>query len=33
MERSGNPALMLLIELFAKDRCGMNPMMRKFMGG
>ncbi len=33
LECNGNPALMLLVELFAKARCGMNPMMRKFIGG
>jgi len=25
--------LCLLVQLFVKDGCDMNPMMRKFMGG
>lgn len=33
LEHGGNPALVLSLEPFVKVRCGMNPMMRKFMGG
>jgi len=32
LTQSGNSTA-LLLELFEKARCGMNPMMRKFMGG
>ncbi len=30
---SGAKILNVLVQLFLKDGCGMNPMMRKFVGG